>query len=288
MCACSYVVSVACKVLDLTITLSMLPGLENLSTGTSNPADRFRSDLRKIIDKEDQSVLAATKTIREYIDAAPRRDFFVLESKAGLMVYKIANRFPECLLDVDVRQWLGLPKLTAHAPSLHKALRGYVDKEPRALHDLPLHQYIELRTNAKTTCQGAVPDDTDTISPYFIDGVLSSTDNLVWLLLVGGVIHGYVVAEEIVSMEYRTLRVHLMCSDRGNGRKLFKRAVEYAQGSADWVEIEPLNDDLARLYAEWGEDFGLVFRTGLYGRMLRASVNGDDDDDDESDSMEYD
>ena len=275
----------------------MLPDLGRLSLRTAaveqdapmlsdvQIQNRARSDLRKIVTNGDQSLHAATTAIKSYIKTVPAGDFAVFDPETRSMVYKIANRFPECLLEDDVRRWLDLPHLAAYVPSLRKDLRVRVDVEPRALHALPLHQYIELRTNAKGMCQGAKPDGAELISPYFIDGMLSSTDNLVWLLLVGGVIHGYAVAEEVQDIDHRTLRVHVICSDRGNGKKLFTRIVEYAQDAIDTVEIEPLNDDLESLYKEWGEDFGLRFNTRMYGRTLYAWVNGDDD---ESDSMEDD
>ena len=252
--------------------------------------NRVRSDLRKIVANGDQSLLAATTTIREYIKTVPPGDFAVFDPETRQMVYKIANLFPGCLLDVDVRRWLHLPSLATYAPSFRKGLRVHVDEEPRELHALPLHRYMELRVNAKAMCEGARPVGMENIASDFIDTQLLSTDNLVWLLLVGNTIHGYAVAEEVHDIDRRTLHVHVICSDRGGGYKLFSRIASYAQEAVDTVEIEPLNDDLESLYQEWGEDFGLVFGTGMYGRTLYASVNGedDDDDDDDSHSNEYD
>jgi hypothetical protein len=262
----------------------MFPGLENLSTRTSNYENRVRYELRKIVANEDQSVLVATTTINEYIKTVLPSQFAMFHGRTKYPLHEIADKFPECLLDDDVRRWLHLPNLAAYVPSLRKGLRVHVDKEPRELNALPLHQYIELLANAKAMCKGAKPDGMEMIASEYIDSVLRNTGNLVWLLLVGGAIHGYAVAEEVHSIDHRTLRVHVMCSDRGEGKKLFSRVARYAKDAADTVEIEPLNDDLKSLYQEWGEDFFLIFDTAMYGRTLYASVNGDD----ESDSMEYD
>lgn len=254
---------------------------------TSNYEKHVRYELRKIVANEDQSVLDAITTIKEYIKTVLPSQFAMFHGRTKYLLREIEDKFPYCLLDDDVRLWLGLLSLAPYAPSLRRGLRVHVDKEPRKLHALPLHQYIELKANAKAICKGAVPGGAGGIASEFIDTKLLDTDNnLVWLLLVGNVIHGYAVADEDRNGfdSYTTLRVHVMCTDRGNGIKLFESVIEYAMGSANGVEIDPLDDDLKRLYQKWGEKFGLIFDT-TNGRTLYAKTNENESDpDSESDS----
>lgn len=248
---------------------------------------RVRHELKKIVANKDQSVLDATRTIESYMNSVSQSEFGAFNPETKQVVHKLADDFPYCLLDDDVRLWLNLPTLVAYAPSFRRGLRIHVDEEPRKLHALPLHQYIELKANAKAICKGAVPFGAGGIAPEFIDTkLLDISNHLVWLLLVGNAIHGYAVADEDKGYGRTTLHVHVMCSDRGNGIKLFESVIEYARGSVDAVEIDPLNDDLKSLYEDWGERFGLRFTEKVWnGRTLHAlTYENESDSDSESDS----